>query len=56
MGRSAEGPFVYLGVLYLALGCSGITVFLDRRSEVQLSYYETIHDSNLHDSLGTVYL
>jgi hypothetical protein len=41
MGRSAEGPFVYLGVLFLVLGCHGLTIFLDRRDDVALSFYET---------------
>lgn len=41
MGKCAEGPFVYLGLLLQALGVGGLTVLLDRRPDVPLSFYGT---------------
>ena len=35
----AEGPIV--NILFLALSCNGITVFLDRRADVQMALIET---------------
>lgn len=41
MDVSAEGPFVELGLLMKALQCNGVSVFLDRRSEVPLTIMRT---------------
>eukprot|EP01041_Mallomonas_annulata_P005581 gene5581-11240_t len=41
MGVDAEGPLVSCGLLFEALHCSGCTVILDRRTEVDLSLIET---------------
>ena len=38
-GVDAEGPIV--NILFLALGCNGITVFLDRRADVQMVFEGT---------------
>lgn len=50
MDVSAEGPFVDLGLLLKALGCNGISVFLDRRADVPISILETKFD----DKYGTL--
>ena len=41
MGVDAEGPFVYLGVIFIALRCFGLTVLFDRRNDVLLNFFET---------------
>jgi hypothetical protein len=41
MGVDAEGPFVYLGVIFVALRCYGLTVLFDRRKDVVLNFFET---------------
>ena len=41
MGVDAEGPFVYLGVIFIALRCYGLTVLFDRRNDVMLNFFET---------------
>lgn len=37
MGTDAEGPFVNLGLLMLALNCTGVIVYLDPRDDVEVS-------------------
>ncbi len=41
MGVDAEGVFVDTGLLFIALGCFGMTIFLDRRADVQVNVLET---------------
>ncbi len=48
MGEDAEGPFVELGLLFIALQCFGVTVFFDRRDEIPLSFLETNPSDYLH--------
>jgi hypothetical protein len=41
LGEDAEGSFVYLGIMFKALGIGGRTVFLDRRDDVDLTILRT---------------
>lgn len=51
MGVAAEGPFVDLGLLLLALDCTGVIVYLDDRDEVELSTFcsERFTETNTTD-------
>ena len=55
MGIDAEGPLVYLGILFKCLDCYGVIIHLDRRDDVSMNAFENdlVKD---RPALGTVHL